>query len=574
MSLRKRKEIQIVPREVRAAVSPSPLIRLSAVLVLVFAGTNGFSAQALTNQLSVPLPVWTVSGPSGPMRAGQAFEVTATVRLPAGWYQDADSEFLKFEPTNARVVVRSSSEPATRAGKRSYTGSFTLNRTVVVDSPATQLTFQTGWQICQANGVCLLPAEASVNLAVSIQGRAFPDPTFWFSLLGALAGGLLLNLMPCVFPVLSLKALGLASAAGLTLAQRRRDALLFAAGGWCTLTFLGIATAAAAATGQRLDWGFTFQQPLFVWALTLAFWIFALQLWGVWSWRTSPFSVLMSSSAPRTWRSIAGGAFLVLAAVPCTAPLLGPALGFALTQPPALIPLFFAAAGAGLVAPLLILQLWPGWSRFLPRPGAWMVTVERLAGFVLAATVLYLLWIFTKQTSEAVVWPALAVLTVVALSLAAAGRWQRLIIQWMGRAVVAAAFAAALLWLPAPSPANASTGRTGWIPYSRDIIGTSLAAGQAVFVDATAAWCATCQVNEAVVLDRADVSAAFERLGVVRVRADYTRPDPAIRDWLESVGRAGLPVYALYRPGKPLHLFGELLSVGLGAELERLVNEE
>jgi thiol:disulfide interchange protein DsbD len=520
----------------------------------------------------MPRPVWSLSGPSV-VEAGKPFDVTATIKLPVGWYQDAESQFLAFEPTSpgVRVAARSSSQPQERAGKTSFTGTFTLTRTLIADASVSQLTFRAAWQICQVDGVCLLPAETKLTLEItSTHATSSFGVTFWTALLGALVGGLLLNLMPCVFPVLALKAVGLASASGLTLRQRRREALLFAAGGWGTLVVLGLVTAAVSAAGQRLEWGFTFQQPLFVWTLTVLFWVFALQLWGVWKWNGSPFSLALSERTPNTLKSLAGGAFLVLAAAPCTAPLLGPAMGFAFSQPPVLIPLFFAAAGLGLVTPLLVLQLWPRWARFLPKPGAWMTVAEQVAGFFLAATVLYLLWVFTRQTTEATVWPALGVLGGVALVLAAVGRWNRSAIRWIGALSVVGALLAVLSWTTPTSNSSASTAavlKAGWVPYTPQAIQNALSQGQSVFVDATAAWCATCQVNEVTVLDRPDVTALFDQLGIVRIRADYTRPDPAIRDWLTSVDRAGLPVYALYRPGQPVYLFGELVGPGFADDL-------
>jgi thiol:disulfide interchange protein DsbD len=514
--------------------------------------------------------VWTLSGPAS-VSVGQPFEVTATVRLPAGWYQDSASEFLEFEPVSGRVIARASSEPTVRAGKKSYTGTFTLTRTIVLDAPAPNLDFRAGWQICQVDGVCLLPASTKLAASFSVAGGS-SAAGFWTGLLAAFAGGLLLNLMPCVFPVLALKAVGLASASGLTLARRRREALVFAAGGWGTLVVLGLVTAVVSALGQRLDWGFTFQQPLFVWGLTLVFWVFTLQLWGVWKWNGSPFSLSLSG-VPSATKSLAGGAVLVLAAAPCTAPLLGPAIGFAFSQPPWVIPVFFAAAGLGLVAPLLAVQFWPAWTKWLPRPGSWMVTAERLAGFALAATVLYLLWVYTRQTSADAVWPALALLGAVGLTLAAAGRWGHAIFRWLGWAVVLLAFVSAV-WIVPGSPASQTAVKAGWLPFAPGLVEQSLGEGKPVFVDATAAWCATCQVNEAAVLDRPETTAMFDRFGIVRVRADYTRPDPAIRDWLASVNRAGLPVYALYRPGKPVYLFGELLGPGFREEIQRQIEAD
>jgi thiol:disulfide interchange protein DsbD len=197
-----------------------------------------------------------------------------------------------------------------------------------------------------------------------------------------------------------------------------------------------------------------------------------------------------------------------------------------------------------------------------------MVTAERVLGFVLSATVLYLLWILTKQTEPDRVWPALGFLTLMAGALV----WADHARSSRPARVLALGFLALLiggfffLTVPPPSPSPAAEPaaserpKAGWTPFSQEILQTSLAAGKPVFVDATAAWCATCQVNEAAVLDRPDVAALFERLGIVRLRADDTLPNPLIRSWLASVERAGLPVYALYRPGKVPLLFPELLT--------------
>ena len=506
------------------------------------------------------------------MVPGVPFDISVVVTLPPGYYQDVHSPFLSFEPTGlGQVTGRTNSPPQVREGKESFTGAFTLTRSVVLPlgTPAGSLSldWMVGWQICQVDGVCLLPGEKTLSHVVQVAPS--PDSsggTFWLALLAALGGGALLNLMPCVFPVLALKGLGLASAAGLTLGQRRREALAFATGSFLALTGLGLVTAVVAALGTRLDWGFLFQLPGFVWALALAFWFFTLQLWGVWTWRGSPFT-LQHPLKPSSGRSLVGGAFLVVAAAPCTAPLLGPALGFALTQPPVSIPIFFAAVGLGLVAPLLALSWVPGWTKLLPRPGAWMVLVERVAGYFLAATVVYLLWVFTQQTSEDHVWPALGLLGLAAGALGLWGKFPsnqtaRLVALGMGLALLLGS----MTLTRAPEGTDAlitaqpSAAPPSWSEFSPTALEQALASGRPVLVDATAAWCVTCQVNEWAILNRPDVVALMDTLGLIRLRADYTKPEPNIKAWLTSVKRAGLPVYALYRPGQPVYLFPELLT--------------
>lgn len=542
---------------------PRPLSRTSRAAAAVF-GLFLAALPAAAGEFGVPEPVWTVQE-SRLSAAGEGL-LRVKVTLPPGYYQDAASPFFALEPEGpgVRVVDRTSSEPSLRDGKQSFRGGFELTRRYQVDpgSPAPRR-WKAGWQICEINGVCLLPAERLIDAVPEGAPPATAGgPGFWAALVGALLGGLLLNVMPCVFPVLALKALGLAGSAARPLRERRSEALAFAAGSVSSLTALGLITGLLSALGQGVDWGFTFQQPWFVWGLALLFWLFCLQLWGLWSWNGSPFSV-RAGVKPSLGGSFAGGALLVLAAAPCTAPLLGPALGFAFALPPAWVPLFFFAAGLGLALPLLILLALPSWARFLPRPGPWLVVVERASGLVLAATVAYLFWILSRQTSPDLVWPLLLLLTLVSAAWAAAGRWPgRRGLRWAAAAIT---LAAAWAILPLTARSDAVTGAPpvpGWEPYSPALLAEADARGQSVLVDATAAWCATCQVNEAAVLRRPDVRAELERLKIRTVVADYTRPDPAIRAWLRSVGRAGLPVTALYVPGRPVTLFPELLTDG------------
>jgi len=352
----------------------------------------GLAARLSAFSPDVPEPHWTITGPPVDVHPGVPFEVTARVTVPDGYYQDSGSDFLIFEPAApAKVSARSHSAPSDRAGKPSFTKTFTLRRTVTVPAgtPAgtVSLGFSLGWQICQLDGVCLLPVQRTALVPLSVAADAATGSLFWAFLAAAFAGGLLLNLMPCVFPVLALKLVALASAADQT--RRRGEAVAFAAGTFATVFGLGLLTGGAAALGQRLDWGFTFQSPVFVAALGLLFWAFALQLVGLWTWSWSPFR-LTGATRPgwgsrEQTRAFFGGAILVLATAPCPAPLLGPALGFAFAQPPLVILLFFGVAGVGLATPLIVLSWMPSWSRVVPKPGPWMVVFERVAGVVLAA---------------------------------------------------------------------------------------------------------------------------------------------------------------------------------------------
>jgi len=549
-------------------------------IALILLGWLGLLVPASAQAIGPALPVWTLAGPPGPVVPGEPFEVRATVRLPEGYYQDADSPFLSLEVSApAQTTGRSATLPTVRGGKASYTGSFVLVRTLTLPlgtapGPLT-LAAQAGWQICRPNGVCLLPGHQELGLALTVgpgpqMGAAGPVPgapgstpesgvgAFWGALAAAFLGGLVLNLMPCVFPVMALKALALASAQGLSLAARRREALASAAGGLGSLVVLGVVTALVALGGQRLNWGFSFQQPLFVGALALVFWALALELFGLWTWPASPFR-LPWTRAGTGRQAFWGGVLLVVAAAPCTAPFLGPALGYAFTRPPVEVPLFFAAAGLGLVLPLLVVSWVPGLGRLLPAPGPWMGIVEKGAGVLLAGTAVALMGVVLEQVGPGRWVGAALVLAGVAGALARPlVRRRALGLGLLGLSLVTAGVGAGLL--AAPGNPGARPLPEGWVPYSTEALARLTAEGTPVFVDGTAAWCATCQVNEWGVLGRADVRRLFGDRGVVLMRADDTRPNPEVEDWVAAVGRAGLPVYALYRPGRPVVLFPELLT--------------
>lgn len=386
---------------------------------------------------------------------------------------------------------------------------------------------------------------------------------FAAGLLLALAGGALLNLMPCVFPILSLKVLGFARHAG---ARRELAVGGFAYTAGVILSFLALAGALIAlrAGGEQLGWGFQLQEPVFVAALALLFTLIGLNLAGVFELRT----LLPGSAAGWQLQHPAADAFLtgvlaVAVASPCTAPFMGAALGFAFTLPGAQTLLIFAALGLGLALPYLLASLLPAVARAMPRPGAWMARLRTVMAFPMFATVLWLLWVLGVQAGVNGVIGLLGLLLAVSFAAWAwaqpgRSRW------WLGTPAVAL-LAAALAWsLPGlrAQPAPAAT-TAGWETWSPERVAALRAAGQPVFVDFTAAWCVTCQVNKRTTLADAAVLEEFRRAGVALLRADWTSRDASITAALDGLGRSGVPVYALYPAdaGTP-QLLTELLSAG------------
>lgn len=430
---------------------------------------------------------------------------------------------------------------------------------VGAESGAIAFPLQGGWARAAAAPELAPLHEPAAAPAAPAQAQA---PTgLLLSLVFAFVGGLILNLMPCVFPVLSLKALGLVGEAP---AQRKIGALAYTAGVVASFLLLAGLLIALRAGGDEIGWGFQLQQPLVVAGLAGLFTLIALNLFGVFELGTWVPSGLASWRAKSPWADQAAtGVLSVAVASPCTAPFMGAALGAALTLPAAQGLLVFASLGLGMAAPYVAVALWPALANRLPRPGAWMVRLRVLLAFPMLATVLWLTWVLGVQRGlEAAV---ALLLLLLALSLAV-WAWAQPGLGW--RALGALALAGGALWA-APTlhtPEALATPqqrelRTEWEPWTPEAQAAHLAAGKPVFVDFTAAWCISCQFNKRTALADAAVLADFDKLGVVLMRADWTLRDAVISAELQRLGRSGVPVYALYAPGQtqPL-LLPEILS--------------
>jgi len=373
----------------------------------------------------------------------------------------------------------------------------------------------------------------------------------------ALLGGLILNVMPCVLPVLSLKLLGVAGYAG---AERRRVRFgLLATAAGVVGSFLAIAAALIGLklAGAAVGWGIQFQQPWFLAGMAAVTTLFAASLWGVLPIGMPGLANAAAGIRPRhpMLDAFAAGAFATLMATSCSAPFVGTAVGFALARGPAEIALIFALLGLGMATPLLAVAALPGLVRFLPRPGAWMVWLRRVLGLALAGTALWLLWVLAQiagPTAATVAGLALAALVAaLAVQDRYAGIWRR-VAQGAAMALVAVSVLVPALATPPATRLASNVGEAiQWQGFDPARIGREVAAGKLVFVDVTAAWCLTCKVNEAAVLDRAPVASRLGSPGVVAMRADWTRPEPRITAYLQSFGRFGVPLDVVYGPARP-----------------------
>ncbi len=409
-------------------------------------------------------------------------------------------------------------------------------------------------------------AAGSGPVAAAVGTNAVPPATFMLALLGALVGGMILNLMPCVFPILAIKVLGFTSHADDRRAHRI-GGLAYTAGVVLSFLALGALMLALRAAGQQLGWGFQLQSPVVVAALTVLFTVIGLNLVGVFEFgHFLPSRLATLEARNPVTNSLLTGVLAVAVASPCTAPFMGASLGLAVGLPAPQALAVFGAIGLGMALPYLAASWWPAVARMLPRPGVWMDNFKKFMAFPMFGTAVWLLWVLGQQTGIDGAGALLALLVTLALvlwALGLRGRWRAVL------APVSIAFAAFLLTAIGPNvtrliaPAEAAVVAAGerWQPWSAQRVETALAAGRPVFVDFTAAWCVTCQYNKKTTLANGEVIAAFDAARVQTFRADWTRRDPAISAELGRLGRSGVPVYVLQAPGRAPLVLSEILSV-------------
>jgi DsbC/DsbD-like thiol-disulfide interchange protein/cytochrome c biogenesis protein CcdA len=400
-------------------------------------------------------------------------------------------------------------------------------------------------------GVLLLTDQGGRRLGYEVATPLLTGASFlplWQALIFALIGGVILNLMPCVFPVLAMKAMALARLGGAARGAVRLEATAYTAGAVVSFTALAGLLLALRGAGMALGWGFQFTSPVFVLAIAWLMLAVGLNLSGVFA-LGGPIGAGGHIAARGGFLgSFATGALAVLVASPCTAPFMAAAIGAALVMPAPATLAVFAALGLGLAAPTLILALAPGLTRLLPRPGLWMEKLRRIMAWPMYGAALWLVWVLWAQSG----WPGVALALAGALGLGLAawvfGRAQREGRRGLGPVLAALALLLALpfgLTAAPPTPPAAETAES-WNPARVEAL---RAQGKGVFLNVTAAWCITCQVNERLALRRDAVQAAMAARGIVYLKADWTRGDPAITALLRSHGREGVPLYLFWPPG-------------------------
>jgi thiol:disulfide interchange protein DsbD len=400
----------------------------------------------------------------------------------------------------------------------------------------------------------VVPGEVPIA-APAVDGKKATVVTTATAIGLAFLGGIILNLMPCVFPVLFLKGLSLVQSSDQERHHQRSHGLVYTLGilvsFWAIVAVLLILRAG----GTQAGWGFQLQSPTFIVLLAAGLFFFALSLAGQFELGLSLTSVGGGLAQKQGYTgSFFTGVLATVVATPCTAPLMGAAVGFALAQPAAIAFAVFTALGLGLAAPYLLLTLNPGWTRILPRPGAWMETLKQLSSVLLFGTVIWLVWVYGSLYSAGgsagtsslgidriahLLWGLLAI----AIAGWVLGRWPAKI----GSTIAAVILIAVGLTFPLYQPKDTTL---TWAPYSQKALDDARAAGHPVFIDFTAAWCLSCQVNERAVLRSDDVQHQFASHKFTLLKADWTQYDPEITKQLTAVNRQGVPTYVVY-PANP-----------------------
>ena len=381
----------------------------------------------------------------------------------------------------------------------------------------------------------------------------------------ALLGGAILNLMPCVLPVLSIKLSSAVKARGQSRARLAAGFLAAAGGVVAFMWLLAAGTLAARALGATVGWGLQFQSPAFLALMIVILVAFAANMFGLYeitlpaSWQTR-----MARAEGRAGLAgdVATGAFAAMLATPCSAPFLGTAVAFALSGGTLDVAVIFTALGLGLALPYLLLAARPGLVQALPKPGRWMLVLKGLLGLLLVGTAL---WLFRVLAGVAGPWAVAAVAVAVALLVLAL--WPRLPLPATLRAVVLPVLLAGAVVLPgrvvAPPGAATADSAIGWVAFDRGEIARRVSRGEVVFVDVTADWCLTCKANKTLVIDRAPVAPALAGEGVTPMQADWTRPDERIARYLAEHDRYGIPFNIVYGPAAPEGIvLPELLTAG------------
>lgn len=429
-----------------------------------------------------------------------------------------------------------------------------LKGVLVLSSDGKKKALEVNIPIQHADQIALLD-KPTIQTA-PINGTEF-EGGFAMALLFAFAGGMILNLMPCVLPVISLKIFSFVKMAGENRSLILKHGIAFSVGVILSFWVLAGALLALQAYGESVGWGFQLQEPLFVAILASIMFILGLSMFGIMEIGTSLTALAgnIKHESKGLTSSFLSGVLATAVATPCTGPFLGSAVGFAVTLPAPLAMLVFTVLGFGMAFPYLLLSAFPSLMRYLPRPGNWMLVFKEIMGFFMMATTLWLLWVFSAQTSNVALMALLVAFFFMGIGCWIYGKWGSPVKTKRTR-YISYLFSLGLFAIAIYTFVSATTAPTthlsakeqaheGWETFSPERVAELQAQGIPVFIDFTAKWCLICQANHAV-LSLEQVADTFEQKGVVKMKADWTKNDPVITEALRKFGRNSVPLYVLY----------------------------
>ena len=515
---------------------------------------------------------------------GEEGTLTVTFVILDGFHQTRSDDFFFIAFENSEWFPMGEiiyPEGIIKDRLENFYGTVTLEAKFIVSEniPSGKQTAQVkaAWQICDEEGVCFFPEEEIIEVPIQITGDTSLINQSFITLLKflffAFLGGLLLNIMPCVLPILSMRALNLVRQSQNDKKSIFIGSLLYGAGVLASLLILAVIVIILKMTGQLVGWGFQFQNPLFVMSLITIIFVFALSLFDIFIINAPGMNKMAEASNKKGWLgSFFNGIFAVLLATPCTAPFLGAALGFAFSQTPFFIITSFTAIGVGFALPFVLMGIWPKLIQSLPKPGPWMDTFKEVMGFLLFGTVLYLFGSLRFQISSESLYKFLIFLTLTAFTAWLYGKLSKPGSKFPS-ALLALIIAIILIGISAFylidtnqsfSDSKKSILREGWEEFNPDAVSQYRSEGKGIFLAFGAKWCSVCKINEGRVLftDKGDLF--FDERSVIRMKGDYTNKDPVIDEWIKKFGKAGVPVYVYYpQDGSDYILFPEILTFSI-----------
>ena len=502
---------------------------------------------------------------------GEKAIIEVIFNIPQGFHQTLQEEYFGIEVISTDGIsegktIYPAGGKADEYGHLNYYGSITIQKEIFIANNAKlnerEIEIIFFYQLCEDEGACLIPEEESHSLILNINpglsGVSDTKSNVFKFLLLAFIGGIILNLMPCVLPILSIKAFSIVKQSQDSHKDIFLNSFLYTLGILFSFAILATVVTVIKLSGELVGWGFQFQNTGFVVFLLSLMFVFSLSLFDVFVFQAPGISTATKASGKKGYfGSFVTGIFAVLLATPCTAPFLGAALGFAFTQPPVIIFAIFLLVGLGLGFPFLIIGLFPKAVKILPKPGEWMNIFKEILGFLLLAFAIKMVQVLLVQMGGMYVINVLFFMLILGIASWMYGRFVTPMhtkkTQWiMTVLALLIIIFGAFFTLKGQTPQELGSDAhydSFWNKFSEEAVAEGIKAGKPVFVDFTAEYCMVCKTNEATVLNTNDIREAFTSKNVLMLKGDYTRRDPVIHEWLRRYEKAGVPLYLLFIPG-------------------------